>query len=274
MQHPERPGTRRREEEKTMSPTGNLVFGAPCWTDLSTSDLPRAVEFYSDLFGWTATDTGPEFGHYTNMSKDGALVAAISPKMDPTQASPDMWNIYFAVQDVREATQKVVAAGGQPLFDPMDIGDAGSMTMFLDPVGAAVGLWQPGTHRGFQRYQEPGAPCWFELLTRDLDGSAAFYRDLFGVDISEMDTGPGGPPYRTLDVDGTAYAGIADITGRLPDTVPNYWSTYFVVENIDSAVHLIQARGGMVITPPVDSPRGRWATVADPMNAVFVILGG
>lgn len=89
-----------------------------------------------------------------------------------------------------------------------------------------------------------------------------------------MDTGPGGPPYRTLDVDGTAHAGIVDVTGRLPDTIPNYWSAYFVVENTDAAVRLIQERGGMVITPPEDSSEGRWATVADPMNAVFVILGG
>lgn len=250
------------------------VYGTPCWVDLATSDIERATAFYSELFSWEATETGAAFGHYTNMTKDGHLVAALSPKMDTTQTSPDMWNVYFAVPDVHDALRRATGAGAHALFDPMQIADAGSMTMFVDPVGAVVGLWQPGTHRGFQLYQELGAPCWFELLTRDLDGSVAFYRDLFGADISEMDTGPGGPPYRTLDVDGTAHAGIVDVTGRLPDTIPNYWSAYFVVENTDAAVRLIQERGGMVITPPEDSSEGRWATVADPMNAVFVILGG
>lgn len=250
------------------------IYGAPCWVDLSTSDIERATAFYTELFGWEATDTGAAFGHYTNMTKDGELVAALSPKMDPAQVGPDMWNIYFAVPDVREAAKKVTEAGGRPFFEPMGIGDTGSMTMFADPVGAAVGLWQPGTHRGFRRYQEAGAPSWFELLTRDLAGSVAFYRDLFGVDVSEMDSGPGGPPYRTLDVDGTAYAGIVDISGRMPDAIPNYWSVYFGVENTDEAVRLVEKRGGMVITPPASSPQGRWATVADPMNAVFVIIGG
>lgn len=257
-----------------MTTRENPIFGAPCWVDLSTSDIGRATAFYSELFGWEATDTGADFGHYTNMTKDGALVAALSPKLDPAQAGPDMWNIYFAVPDVRDAVKRVTRSGLRPYFEPIDIGDAGSMTMFADPGGAPVGLWQPGSHRGFGRYQEAGAPCWFELLTRDFDGAVAFYRDLFGVEVSAMDAGPGGPPYRTLDVGGTPYAGIADITGRLPDPIPNYWSVYFGVENTDNAVRLIEDRGGMVITPPVHSPQGRWATVADPMNAVFVIIGG
>lgn len=249
------------------------IYGAPCWVDLSTSDIERATAFYTELFGWEASETGAAFGHYTNMTRDGELVAALSPKMDPTQASPDMWNVYFAVPDVREAAKKVTEAGGQPFFAPMDIGDAGSMAMVADPAGAAVGLWQPGTHRGFGRYQEAGAPCWFELLTRDFDASVVFYRDVFGTDLSVMDVGPGGPPYRSLDVDGTAYAGIADITDRLPSTIPNYWSVYFGVEDTDQAARLLETRGGRIITPPVTSPNGRWATVADPMNAVFVIIG-
>ena len=250
------------------------VYGAPCWVDLATSDLDRAIAFYGELFGWEATDTGAAFGHYTNMTRDGHLVAALSPKLDPSQPSPDMWTVYFAVPDVHDALRRATEAGAQPLFEPIQIADAGSMAMVVDPVGAAFGLWQPGTHRGFALYQQLGAPCWFELLTRDLDGSVAFYRDLLGVEVAEMDTGPGGPPYRTLNVGGTQYAGIADITGRLPDTIPNYWSAYFVVQDTDDAVRLIVERGGMVITPPENSPQGRWATVADPMNAVFVIIGG
>lgn len=257
-----------------MSKRQNVIFGAPCWLDLSTSDIERAKAFYGELFGWTATDTGAAFGHYTNMSKDGALVAALSPKMDPAQADvPDAWNLYFAVPDAAEAAAAVTRAGGTLLFDVMQIADAGSMTMFVDPAGAVAGMWQPGTHHGFQRYQEAGAPCWFELLTRNLEGAAAFYAGVFGHDVSAMDIGFGGPPYRSLDVNGTAWAGIADITGHLPDTVPNYWSVYFGVEDTDDAARLIEERGGRIITPPVTSPHGRWATVTDPMGAAFVITG-
>jgi uncharacterized protein len=61
--------------------------------------------------------------------------------------------------------------------------------------------------------------------------------------------------------------------GRLTDAIPNDWSVYFGVENTGAAVRLVEERGGMVITPPADSPQGRRATVADPMSAVFVIIG-
>jgi uncharacterized protein len=26
--------------------------GVPSWVDLGTSDIPKAIEFYSGLFGW------------------------------------------------------------------------------------------------------------------------------------------------------------------------------------------------------------------------------
>ena len=40
-----------------------FVEGAPYWVDLSATDVSASVEFYSRLFGWEATDTGPDSGH-------------------------------------------------------------------------------------------------------------------------------------------------------------------------------------------------------------------
>jgi uncharacterized protein len=252
----------------------DVIFGAPCWLDLSTSDIERAAAFYGRLFGWTASDTGAAFGHYTNMSKDGALVAALSPKMDPAQADvPDAWNLYFAVPDAMKAAEAVTQAGGTLLFDVMQIDTAGRMTMFSDPTGAILGVWEPGTHRGFGLVNEAGAPCWFELLTRDPDSAASFYADTLDVRVSDMDTGEADLPYWSLDVAGIAMAGLVDIRGRLPDTVPASWSVYFGVDDVDAAVRIVEREGGQVIVPPVDAPAGRRATVTDPMGAVFVIIG-
>ena len=39
-------------------------LGAPCWTDLWTSDVEGSRKFYSDLFGWEAQEPSPEFGGY------------------------------------------------------------------------------------------------------------------------------------------------------------------------------------------------------------------
>ncbi len=34
------------------------------------------------------------------------------------------------------------------MMPPMDVMEFGRMAIFVDPVGAAFGVWQPGTHKG------------------------------------------------------------------------------------------------------------------------------
>ena len=52
-------------------------LGAPCWIDLTTSDVDRAQDFYGTVFGWTFESAGPEFGGYVNAAKDGQPVAGL-----------------------------------------------------------------------------------------------------------------------------------------------------------------------------------------------------
>ncbi len=53
----------------------------------------------------------------------------------------------------------------------MDVMELGRMAVVVDVGGAVIGMWQPGLHRGFGIYDEPGTPAWFELHTRDYDAS-------------------------------------------------------------------------------------------------------
>ena len=46
----------------------SVPLGAPCWIDLTSSDLGRAQEFYGAVFGWTFEDKGPALdrrNHFT-----------------------------------------------------------------------------------------------------------------------------------------------------------------------------------------------------------------
>ncbi len=56
-----------------------FATGAPCWFDVTSPDIPATAAFYSELFGWKADDLGPEAGHYTILSQDGAPVAGKGP---------------------------------------------------------------------------------------------------------------------------------------------------------------------------------------------------
>jgi len=52
-------------------------------------------------------------------------------------------SVVIAVDDVERAAQKVVAAGGKMLGDPMEIPGVGQYVAFVDPEGNRVSMLQP-----------------------------------------------------------------------------------------------------------------------------------
>lgn len=241
--------------------------GAPCWTDLLTSDPDGAQRFYGELFGWTAEGSGEEFGGYINFSKGDALVAGCM-RNDGSSGTPDGWSTYLATEDAKALADAVVARGGKVVVGPADVADLGTMAVFLDPGGAPIGAWQPGLHKGFGVYAETGAPSWFELHTRDYDTAVVFYRDVFGWDAHTMsDTADF--RYTTLGEGYAALAGIMDASRFLPEGTPSNWAVYFDVDDVDAALTRATELGGRVLEPAVDTPYGRMARLADPTGAAF-----
>jgi len=258
-----------------MPKVDGVTFGGPCWMDLSSSDIDTAKAFYGGLFGWETADTGEEFGHYNIVSKNGADLAGMAGKMPGMENVPDAWTVYLAVEDLAATAEAVKAAGGQVLFDPMQIGDQGQMAIIVDPSGAAVGLWQPANRQGFELFGEAGAPCWFELMTRDFAAATTFYGTVLPVEVGDMpgDGGGDGPAYQVFLVNGEPLAGIMDASeGIMPEGVPSNWSIYFGVDDTDASVAKAQDLGGSVLAPAADTPWGRFALLADPTGTPFAII--
>lgn len=245
--------------------------GAPCWLDLFTSDAARAEEFYGRLFGWTARRLGPDLGDYVNFLVDDLPVAGMVGH-DGTVDHPDGWTVYLATADAAATAAAAVAAGGRTIVEPTRIADLGTVAMLVDPGGAPVGLWQPGTFPGTRVLVEPGAPAWFELTARAAATAVDFYRRVFGCDTAVV--GDTDDSRRTwLLVGGEPRAGIRDRARALPAQVPANWQVHFGVVDVDAAVDLVIELGGAVRGPAVDSPSGRLAQVADPTGAVFRLVG-
>ncbi|MEO7555089.1 MAG: VOC family protein [Acidimicrobiales bacterium] len=242
-------------------------LGAPCWVDVLTTDVEGAQRFYGELFGWTAESTGEEFGGYVNFSKDGIRVAGAMAN-DGQAGFSDVWTVYLTTSDVKETADSAAGHGGQIVLPPMDVGDIGAMAYVSDPGGAAIGMWQPGTHKGFGILAEPGAPAWFELQTRDYDASVDFYRDVFGWDIHVVSDTPE-LRYTTQGGGDSMTAGIMDGTAYLPEAVPAGWSVYFGVTDADAALAQVVALGGTVAQAAKDTPYGRLAGAVDPTGAQF-----
>ncbi len=126
-------------------------IGAPIWFDLVSSDPARAAEFYHEIFGWDlATPPQPKFGGYQNFTRNGKQVAGLAPHM-PEAGPANIWSVYLHTADGNATVAAAEAAGARVMVPPMPLDDLGSMMVVVDPAGAVIGFWQPGTHVGIHR---------------------------------------------------------------------------------------------------------------------------
>lgn len=249
-------------------PTRNdAPLGAPCWIDLTTSDVDRAQDFYGAVFGWIFEDAGPEYNGYINAAKDGRPVAGLMASR-PEMQSPDNWATYLRTADIDATMSAVTAAGGSTCMGPMEIPAQGHMSIATDPSGAFFGLWQPIGHRGFELVGEAGAPVWHQLTTRDYRAAVDFYREVLGW-RTEQESDTDEFRYTTAWFGDQQLLGVMDGNGVLPDGAPSNWSIFFGTEDVDKTLRMIGDNGGAVVRAAEDTPYGRLAAATDPTGVVF-----
>lgn len=253
----------------------DFAEGTPCWVDASLPDLAAGKRFYGELFGWTFDEgAAEEYGFYTLAYSDGKSVAALAPK--PDGRMPTVWEVYFATPDAAALSARIKSAGGRLVMDPMEVRPLGTKALAADPEGAVFGLWQPGTHRGFEKLREPNSYCWTEVYTRDKDRVDPFYETVFG--FTGQDVEDAGVEFRTWSPRGakpgteTAIGGRSVITEAFPAEMPAHFLVYFNVDDCDESVATAKRLGGRVTAGPFDTPYGRIAVVADNQSAVFALL--
>jgi len=247
----------------------SVPVGAPIWVDLSTSDPQRAKDFYAQLFGWTAVDSGPEFGNYVNFSKNDVPIAGMMANQQ--QGVPDSWTTYLASSNAKATADAALTAGGRVLMEADAVGDLGTMAVVTDTSGAVVGVWEPGEHKGFGLEAEEGAPAWLELHSNNYAAAVPFYQRAFGWETRVMSDSDEFR-YSVFEKDDKQYAGIMDAATFLPTGSPSNWQIYFQVADVDATLAKIQELGGSVLQPAEDSPFGRLAGVADPTGAGFRLI--
>ncbi len=250
--------------------------GTPSWVDLGTADLEQSARFYGELLGWEVpeSENAEQTGGYRIATNGGKAAAGMMPLMQEGQ--PPAWTTYVAVDDADATAEKVRAAGGNVLAEPMDVMDLGRMAVFADPTGAVFGIWQAGSFPGAGIVNEPGSFSWNELNTRDPEAAATFYGAVFGWDAAEQDMGEAGSyvTWRHPDrgEDGDSIGGMLDIRGRVPEEVPAHWLTYFTVEDLDRAIEKATANGGEKMIDTMELPIGRLTILKDPGGVPFGIF--
>jgi uncharacterized protein len=246
--------------------------GTFCWTDLSTTDQDGAKAFYSGLFGWETEDMPVGEGVvYSMMRVDGKDVAAISPQPQQQREAgvPPMWNSYVSVESADAAADRAAELGATVHAPPFDVMDVGRMAVIQDPQGAFFMVWEPRRHFGAALVNAPGALCWNELASPDLDASSAFYSGLFGWSLQPFESSP--EPYLVIQNQGRGNGGIR---GLQPPGTPPHWLPYFATEDIDSGLARADELGGSKLAGPIDIQVAKIGIVQDPQGAAFALYAG
>jgi predicted enzyme related to lactoylglutathione lyase len=110
-------------------------------TELSTDDVAAAKKFYKKVFDWKLNDLGAEMGGYTMIDVGkGMGGGGITKKMMPGQ--PTAWLPYVEVESVKKTIAKAVKGGAKAVVPFQEIGEMGAIGVFIDPTGAALGVWE------------------------------------------------------------------------------------------------------------------------------------
>lgn len=124
-------------------------------SEMPVADADRVREFYESAFGWETTTLGPEAGDFVLAfttetdenrvpKKVGAINGGFYKRTEPNQQV----RLTILVDDIREAMEKVGAAGGTVLGgtlnpdEPDEMPGVGLFAAFIDTEGNLATLYQ------------------------------------------------------------------------------------------------------------------------------------
>lgn len=119
-----------------------------------------------------------------------------------------------------------------------------------------------------------GKFIWYDVMTSDTEAAESFYK--LAIGWSAKDSGMGDRSYTLFSMGPTMVGGLMPITDEAKKMgVPPCWTGYVAVDDVDDYAKRVKKAGGAVHRDPEDIPGvGRFAVVADPHGAVFIIMKG
>ena len=120
----------------------------------------------------------------------------------------------------------------------------------------------------------PAKFVWYELMTPDAKAAEAYYSHVIGWTM--QDAGMPGGAYTLLSAGGHTLGGLMALPPEAAAMgTPTCWTGYIGVDDVDASAARIASRGGKVLRSPEDIPGvGRFAVVADPHGAAFIVFRG
>lgn len=115
--------------------------GSSCWYEVNTRTSEQVRDFFTSVFELTAQRM-PDMHYYTLHEVVGPPRFGVLQMTDDWGEMPAHWMVYFAVDDVPAAVERVEAGGGQVMHGPFDT-PQGPIAVCLDPTGTAFSIVKP-----------------------------------------------------------------------------------------------------------------------------------
>jgi predicted enzyme related to lactoylglutathione lyase len=244
------------------------------WYELITTDTEAAKAFYTDVVGWGTQDVSTPGVAYTLFTAGGTSVSGLMDLPVDARAAGlrPGWIGYVGVNDVDATADRTKQLGGTLYVPPKDIPNISRFSLVADPQMATIALfkWLNGGQEQPADLDAPGRVGWHELLAADWEQAFAFYRELFGWQKAQTDTGAVGT-YQLFSAGGETIGGMYTKPAMEP---LSFWLYYFNVGDIDVAIKRVKAGGGAILYGPIEVPGNRWiARCTDPQGAIFALMG-
>jgi predicted enzyme related to lactoylglutathione lyase len=117
-----------------------VQHGAFSWCELMTTDVAAAKSFYTELLGWSITETPVADAPYHIISIGGREIGGIMAIPPRTAGAFPSWGAYVTVDDVDAIAQKAQELGARTIVPLTDIPDVGRFYKFQDPQGAVLSV--------------------------------------------------------------------------------------------------------------------------------------
>ena len=244
---------------------GTGQSGVPSGVELATTNVESAARFYGQLFGWGRHEH-QEDGERLTLTQRDRSAASVEPQSAGERSA---WTMQIAVVDVDETSEKVVAAAGRIVVPHHHDAVRGGYAVAADPSGARFAMCQVDGDPGDRMAHEPGMFAQGELISDDVEASAAFYGSVFRWSLGDPE-GPLGR--REWKLNDRSISLLLPRPPTMPEGLPPYWDVYFAVRAAATTVEQVRQLGGTVLLPATDTEHGAIAVFADPTGAVFSVI--
>jgi predicted enzyme related to lactoylglutathione lyase len=115
--------------------------GTISWWELMTQDPKRAIDFYTQLFGYGTEEFPSATGPYMVLKHKGENAVGIMAAPQPE--IPAAWTPYFGVADAEATFKKATDLGATVMMPITEAEGVGRFSWIADPQGAAIAFIQP-----------------------------------------------------------------------------------------------------------------------------------